>query len=311
MDRCSPQKPKSFSRALVFQDVLAENLERTDCQGGDDDGDDEAVSSAFFELANAPMIAYRINKITHKKQKVENSSVILKLGQDQDSACGQHTGGIVWETSVLLLNYLLSKKTEDHSFLNEKRILEVGAGCGLLGLGLAVASEAKEVVVTEARPVLTNLEANLKRNRNLIESPARACALDWTRVREDATAAKISAGWADVVLGTDVIFSPALVEPLLQTLDHVLARGDSVIYLCVQIRCAASHDKFFEEASHKFETTEVSSEELRGIPECSWGPPTGCHLFLLTRKPDAKKKKNDDSVSSCGKHKKKRKKASC
>ena len=259
--------PKPSSSPVVFQDVLAEHLQKND----ESQSMDEAVSLAFFGWANASEIAFRIDDESQ-----------LTLHQDI-SACGQHTGGIVWETSVLLLNYLLATNVE----LKKKRVVEVGAGCGLLGIGLAaIKNPPRQVILAETSQVLKNIQRNLAKNRPLVENCAvRACALDWTRLREDAAASDITRGCADVVLGTDVLFSPALVDPLLETLDFLLAdKKKATIYICVQVRCAASHEKFFRMAAERFFVDEVSPDDLKAIPECEWGPATGCQLFLLSRR---------------------------
>ena len=67
---------------------------------------DAAISNAFFEFANAKRIQYR-NVLTF----------------DQDTkACNVHTGGIIWETSYILLEHL---KQEQQRL---GRCVELGAG---------------------------------------------------------------------------------------------------------------------------------------------------------------------------------------
>jgi len=223
---------------------------------------DEDVSLAFFEMANDPTFQYRLN------------DKLLTLHQDV-SACGQHTGGIVWETSVLLLHYLLEKK-----LCWKKQIVEVGAGCGLLGMGLAASNHAPmSTVLTEAEPVSRNLATNLAQNKELVHN-TKSCTLDWTSYQQDAEKAGLRAGIADIVLGTDVLFSPALVRPLLDTLSFLC---NDRVYLCVQTRCATSHQRFFQLAEESWDTEELT-EELLSIPSCSWGPGNGCHLFCLSKK---------------------------
>jgi methylase of polypeptide subunit release factors len=128
----------------VFQDVMQQLSENSN---------EKDVSLAFFELANAPTIAYRLPS----KQQI--------VLQQDVTACGEHTGGIVWETSFLLLDYLLQlKSTSKEQYQSLGRTLEVGAGCGLLGQVLAAANCSSEMIVTETEQVLVNLQANLDRN---------------------------------------------------------------------------------------------------------------------------------------------------
>ena len=89
----------------------------------------------------------------------------------------------MWETAYLLLNYLRSLRLSCRNFL------EVGAGCGLVGLGVHRAKEisiADQVILTETKPVVRNLMQNFKRNHSRASNAKdddvslRVCQLDWT-----------------------------------------------------------------------------------------------------------------------------------
>ena len=74
---------------------------------------------------------------------------------------GQGTGLTTWDGAVVLAKYL-----EHHlgpSFLAGKRVLETGAGTGLVGLACA-ALGAAAVTLTDLPYTLGNLEANVQRN---------------------------------------------------------------------------------------------------------------------------------------------------
>lgn len=57
------------------------------------------------------------------------------------------TGTEVWRVSRVLLWYLA--ENYDQGQLPEKRVVELGCGAGLVGVGLGVHSRAKEVVLTD------------------------------------------------------------------------------------------------------------------------------------------------------------------
>jgi Lysine methyltransferase len=144
----------------------------------------------------------------------------------------------------------------------------------------------KSMVLTETDDVLTNLKDNLATNETTLNVfPISAHALDWTTYKSDATRSNgaLAEGTADTLLGTDVIFAPHLVEPLLKA-AHYLSHPGTVWYLCVQIRCAASHRLFLETApDHGFHVEDISSEALVG--DCTWGRELECVLFRITRLP--------------------------
>ncbi|GAX25702.1 hypothetical protein FisN_14Lh010 [Fistulifera solaris] len=226
---------------------------------------EEDVSNAFFELANTPVVTFRF----------PNKARTLHIHQDSQ-VHEQHTGGIVWETSVLLLNFLLLSKVKIG-----KNVLELGAGCGLLGLGLALANDSVHVTVTDTAQVVAQVHKNVTTNQLQQDSRIKVCAMDWTRYQQDAIASSVTAHSFDTLVATDVLFSPELVQPLLETMQY-FAKPDACMYLCVQIRCAKVHALFLEQLGDFGWIGSDVTDELRAIPECKWGPWMGCHLFQLT-----------------------------
>lgn len=58
----------------------------------------------------------------------------VQLAQDLSRGCG----GKIWEAANVLVDYCLWKdKTMAGEFLNNKRVLELGSGTGLVGLAIA------------------------------------------------------------------------------------------------------------------------------------------------------------------------------
>ena len=279
---------------------------------------DQDLSLAFFELANVPFVGYRLASHQQRNRKNENAianakeeAVAVTVTVQQDTnACGNHTGGIVWETSYLLLNYLLhdrrnhdtgrprsTGRSTGRSSTKHKlgRVLEVGAGCGLLGLVLAASGWCRRVVLTETETVLPNLLANRDRNVTVNAFQANQSRqrqrqrrghalvqkLDWLRFEDDAVH-HLAPHSFDTIVGTDVVFTPSLVEPLLQTL-RFMAHDTTVVYLCLQIRCEDSHQLLLSKAeTHQWNLEDVS-HELEAIPECTWGLAMDCHVLKLTR----------------------------
>jgi len=278
----------------MFQDVILSPK-----HGPQHEKDDDELSLAFFELANANLVGYRLG--AKQLQKNNNKSVAIVVKQDA-GACGQHTGGIVWETSYLLINYLLSRKCK------LGKVLEVGAGCGMLGQVLAASGWAKKVVLTETGDVMKNMMENIQQNKP-VSKRAVGCQLDWKHVERDAEIASLKPHSFDTIVGTDVIFTPSLVEPLLSTLQY-MSHENTVVYLCLQVRCPDSHQLLLEKASVYHWELKAMSEELSSIPECAWGLQMECHLLRLTRVPEKSEniERHNKKRKSTSKDKKKRKK---
>ena len=100
----------------------------------------------------------------------------------------------------------------------------------------------------------------------------------------------------DTIVGTDVVFSPSLVCPLLKTLSKMARkkskvkggekatqlRNATMIYLCLQIRCPDSHALLFSEAcKYGLKVSDVSHELLQSGTRCSWGVDLECVLLKI------------------------------
>jgi len=304
------------------------------------------------------------------EQTCVNSEKMLVIRQDND--CSIHTGGIVWETSYLLAEYLLAKF---ESLCNNKhhplgKTLEIGAGCGMLGLILAAKGLSSKVILTEAAEAIGNLTTNVlenvdfthsddknseKHNENLTldgvhgtdfrpACPAQRISvrqLRWDNLEHDIKAARkgnnplefehyrgsgkefllhsendLEPHTFDTIVGTDVVFSPALVCPMLDTLrqmsykqwnererkkntkkgkkksknnDESSSKQKSTeIFLCLQIRCPDSHALLFAEApKYGFEVVDITKELSDPTRDgcnnvcCSWGSELECVLLKM------------------------------
>lgn len=313
------------------------------------DGKDADAASVFFELANSELIGYRIDNKSSSANK-DDTMVIIK----QHSDAKTHTGGIIWETSYCLASFLSSKfgSNSDRNIADEHhkyplgKTLEIGAGCGMLGLILATTKLSSRVVMTEAAEVMDILNENVNQNVAEIKSPTtdnngsdsadvkgvygtnhspacpRECVsvrrLRWDCLEEDVPAASMAQendlqpNSFDTIVGTDVVFSPTLVCPLLETIQLMARKKEAEstksrrIYLCLQIRCADSHSLLFSEA-HKYglEVVDVS-EELAAF--CPWAVELECLLLKINVKEETTQQKKKRKKAS--KEKKSKKKTS-
>lgn len=294
---------------LCFQDMMKSYKEKEKSDNGDEN---DMVANVFFELANAPMVSYRIDfdhdESDETRKNKQSTSSLIRIYQDHKDACGQHTGGIVWETSFLLLNYLRqhqywlqndadngSKHATSTKYPCGKTVVEVGAGCGLLGLGINHSHLAKRVILTETDSVLPNLQRNVGHNNNSTSNTnestdskfkIRVGALDWTRYQEDCHQSNIEPHSVDMIVGTDVVFSTRFVRPLLETLRY-LAHSKTTILLCLQERCPDAHRLLLESSEDFGLVVENISEEVYDVPTCEWGRELECCVLRLQVLPEA------------------------
>ena len=332
--------PSPATAIPCFPDVLHKYQGAAE---GSDDGEGPDVSEIFFELANASEVAYRLKSAGESRGITSRSSDGAKEAdrgfefQDQiitvrqNSSVQDHTGGIVWETSYLLASYLLERHLGPNQRLCQRairpsantstqppplgKVLEIGSGCGLLGLVLAASGMASSVVLTECAEVMDDLRSNVERNivaedNSLSPDIVSAKQLRWDRLGEDVALSRKNTQESakrsvcqlqphsfDTIVGTDVVFTSALVRPLLACLA-LLAHPRTNIYLCLQVRCADSHALLLKKAS-KFglrveDCTEVAFRDE--CPSCSWGVDMECKLLHVT----VKKTKKDSAILKRG-----------
>lgn len=330
--------PSTSTRAvLCFQDAwdvhcsAQPELKVQTVSGSYDGNEDADVSSVFFELANAPSVSYRLqasdsidddeddsnNDNTAATKNASNYDAIVIR---QDVSAETHTGGIVWETSYLLLNYLLSSNNwlirnqtaaaaaATCTTSTTTTILELGAGCGMLGLTLHKALELGviggnddtnnkwRIILTETNEVMDNLRSNLEHNypprhnspnsstpNNTTSSSLLSVdELDWTRYKQDCVKAQIDSHSVDYIVGTDVVFSTRFVVPMLETMQY-LSHKDTVIYLCLQERCKDSHQLLLMEAiKYGFHIHDISQQVFDDTPSCNFGHALECKLLKFT-----------------------------
>lgn len=342
----SEERATSSFSGPVFQDVLKKyqlnhDTNYADHHDEEEDDQDGAISMAFFELANAPEIAYRLSSSSSRsssrqptadstsitnnpgshpetttihKEKSKNPDpdspqqandpfsdphhnyVILR----QDNTNQQHTGGIVWETSFLLLTYLLNS-TKQQPPLVGNQLVEVGAGMGLLGLVLALEGRCHTAILTDTDPVLALLANNVSRHEAMLKrrkARCTVCRLDWEHCERDIVdkdkdspnhsqpdeSARLRPHSADTIVGTDVVFAPHLVRPLLQTCTR-LAHDTTVMFLCLQQRCATSYQLLIDICGPEFGwvVQDISQDVWDTVPECAWGEELECHVLCFQR----------------------------
>jgi tRNA G26 N,N-dimethylase Trm1 len=103
-------------------------------------------------------------------------NVNVELWQDLSVGCG----GKTWEAASVMINYMVWKQQQDQSgsFLNNKKILDLGSGTGLVGIAVAKACPSlAHMELTDQIPMLSLMQDNIKLNH--LESKLHASILNW------------------------------------------------------------------------------------------------------------------------------------
>ncbi|KAF4667013.1 hypothetical protein FOL47_003803 [Perkinsus chesapeaki] len=142
------------------------------------------------------------------------------------------TGLSQWEAGRYLASWLVANK----AVVKGKRVLELGAGSGLVGLVAGKLCGAGEVCLTDGNALVVKaLEGNVKANSCC--SRVHAARLGWG---DDGVGELL--GSADVIIGADLTYDPTIVGTLMNTIK--LMRADAVCYLCSAVRTQSTWKEF-------------------------------------------------------------------
>ncbi|KAG9260449.1 EEF1A lysine methyltransferase 3 [Astyanax mexicanus] len=162
----------------------------------------------------------------------------------------------VWEAAIHLCRYF-EKTSLD---LKGKRVIELGAGTGFVGilaakLGACVTMTDLPLVIPQA---VQNIEANTPPTGWPAEAPV-AVPLSWGRDQQN-----FPSDW-DYVLGTDIIYMPETFPLLLDTLVH-LCGGGATVYLSSKMRQEHGTQDFYDHwLPQRFEVELVQREPEENI----------------------------------------------
>jgi len=209
----------------------------------------------------------------------------------QEDASVDSTGHKVWNTAEVLARYLEQERTRLKPAAPRRRAdgtpddrrpraLELGAGLGLVGCCLGQDGWRATCTDTRAGGQLELLERNVAANVAACEGMSTHVAeLDWLHPEQAAEVIE-QHGPFDLIVGSDVVYLEALVEPLVQVLERASVAGGGkypAIVICVEQRNARSHEMFLERlAERKFSVKRVMH---KGWPAA--GGPFDEHVHLL------------------------------
>ena len=144
----------------------------------------------------------------------------VRIRLHEPSLTGDNLGLKTWVSSLLLSKRLPALRR--YVPAGKPKLLELGAGTGLVGISAACLWPAK-VVLTDLPEIVSNLEQNLEMNQELIthmRGSAAARALDWS---DQLDAPATADDKFQVIIAADPIYSPdhprILVDAIQRWLD--------------------------------------------------------------------------------------------
>lgn len=155
------------------------------------------------------------------------SSTPLQLHEDLQEGCG----GQLWPAGMVLSKYILQHHRKS---LRGKKVIEIGAGGGLVGLAVAIGCEiddGQKLYITDQIPMLALMKKNIILNN--LENKVEALVYDWgsqppKEIVQDSS-------YPDVVLAADCVYFEPAFPLLLQTLTDLIG-PQTTCFFCFKKR---------------------------------------------------------------------------
>jgi len=145
---------------------------------------------------------------------------------DKDTILGQAnpsddtTGLGIWAASLVCAQWVVRLRQR----FENSTVIELGAGCGIPGLALAVSSTSTTVYLTDFNPkTVENLQHNVDINN--LQSSCIATTINW----QDPTTYPTER--ADFCIGSDLVYQTDMVPLLVQTLQKLLKPDGRFFYV--------------------------------------------------------------------------------
>ena len=204
-----------------------------------------------------------------------DTTLIIKE-QNNSSHIGEDggTGLNVWDGAMLLARYI----ERVPNIVKNKRIIELGSGCGVVGIAAAICG-CKEVVMTDLSYALPLMRENVDINRAALNGKdvlVKEC--DWFQPPAVAELLGQGGNKADVLLVADCVWLASLIAPLLQTLKQY-ADESTEVFITYQQRGKEAHDLFMEGIENLFDVIDVDT-----LKEANLVKPDVFHLLHCKRK---------------------------
>ncbi|KAJ2820548.1 hypothetical protein GGI24_004453 [Coemansia furcata] len=170
---------------------------------------------------------------------LQNPHINGELGQ---------TGGVLWNSSVVLSEYFARRSTDTWD-LTPLNIVELGSGCGLVGIALHRLG-ARRVVVTDQRRMMKVLAKNVELGRT--KGMLFATEYDWDKGAEDQSVLREP---VDLVVVSDCVYHEEVVPMLVGAMKEVCrsrADGRVVGIIGQELRSDLVHQAFVDALLESF-----------------------------------------------------------
>ncbi|XP_055390187.1 protein-lysine N-methyltransferase EEF2KMT [Condylostylus longicornis] len=215
----------------------------------------DRIYERFCALNSTPN---KEENLAYKHYLLAQNDAPISLKESKSFVAEGTTGLCSWQASLLLSNWIINNSEK----MNNKTILELGAGTGLCSFTALKCCNPSEVMITDGSvKVLNLLETNLINNfSNLIEIKSESnyskyslkdgkfvstFLLQWENI-EKLNLDNIF--YPNVILAADVIYDSSTFTSLCNTIDYIFKymKYEVIMYLAATIRNSETVDEFLK-----------------------------------------------------------------
>ena len=194
-------------------------------------------SSGFTEMgpagdtlgsAGSAGVGYRTYTFGSSEVGAEVGTVVALRCSTESFGGGAETSTVVWPAGRHLANYFCSRP----SLLKGRRVVELGCGCGTVGLAVAKACSPSSVLLTDNQPAAIlnaqhNIDVNELTSDGLPAVVVESC--DWAEVAVDMTTTSSSSSLrlVDTIIAADVTYDPDVCKILAGAIRGLLTRPEN------------------------------------------------------------------------------------
>ena len=191
-----------------------------------------------------------------EKEIYINKDLSVKLKEQTIFKADGGEGLHLWEASVVLTRYCLQNK----EMFNNKNIIELGTGCGLLGISILkqIPSINHYTFSDYQDSVINNLKDNLSKNKLKGNKKYDILKLDWRDYE------KVDLKY-DIILGSELIYLGGFIQELAKLINKLL-KDDGVCYISMPEKRSMTNVflEHIKECGLKYQSEyyDINNEEL-------------------------------------------------
>lgn len=183
--------------------------------------------------------------------------IVVHATQNIDS------GSCIWDASLVLASYFANPKRFSSDFWRGKRVLELGAGCGVTGI--VMAHLGANVVLTELADELKLLQKNVDQNPiiatsdNSTENGKHVGSVTTKEYFWGSDPSHLE-GPFDIVIAADCVYELQLFDMLAKACSDVCSK-DTKAYFCIEHRWSDVEGWWWKEVKKAFNVRLIPQSE--------------------------------------------------